>query len=71
MGSPLERELQGQVVDESEPLSERVRVLFKTYEQVRQRVLQEKRKKAKYQSRRHTLSAPASLEAMVLEKWPH
>ena len=46
MGTPLERELHGQVVNEFEPMSERARILFKAYEQVRQRVLQTKRQDA-------------------------
>ena len=46
MGTPLERELHGQVVNESEPMSERARIIFKAYEQVRQRVLQVKRQDA-------------------------
>ena len=46
MGTPLERELHGQVVSESEPMSERARIIFKAYEQVRQRVLQVKRQSA-------------------------
>merc|ERR1711972_1299598 len=46
MGSPLERELHGQIVDEFEPMGERARIMFKTYEQVRHRVLQLKRQDA-------------------------
>ena len=46
MGTPLERELHGQVVSESEPMSERARTLFKVYEHVRQRVLHVKRQDA-------------------------
>ena len=46
MGTPLERELHGQIVSESEPMSERARIVFKAYEQVRQRVLQAKRQSA-------------------------
>ena len=37
MGIPLERELHGQTVDEFEPMSERARVMFKAYEQVREK----------------------------------
>ena len=46
MGTPLERELHGQLVNEYEPMSERARTIFKCYEQVRHRVLQAKKQTA-------------------------
>merc|ERR1711920_712877 len=46
MGTPLERELHSQMVNEFEPMSERARTIFKCYELVRHQVLHAKKQKA-------------------------